>query len=127
MSTGSRIFRTAEEKRTDVNIAVQMVDDAYQNACDQFVLISGDSDLVPAIHTVKRRFPEKQVHVYVPARGRVCHAYELRAAADRAREVPMNYSAQHNFRHGCPTDSEDFTRSRRNGEMTIVGRAGIRV
>jgi uncharacterized LabA/DUF88 family protein len=69
MSTGSRIFRTAEEKRTDVNIAVQMVDDAYQNACDQFVLISGDSDLVPAIHTVKRRFPRSRFMCTFPLEG----------------------------------------------------------
>jgi len=44
---GPRRFTTVEEKRTDVNIAVQMMEDAYKDRCDQFVLVSGDSDLVP--------------------------------------------------------------------------------
>ena len=40
----SRFFDVYEEKRTDVNIAVYMLDDAYQDACDNFVLVSGNSD-----------------------------------------------------------------------------------
>jgi uncharacterized LabA/DUF88 family protein len=60
MHTGNRRFETVEEKRTDVNIAVSMLDDAYQDACDQFVLISGDSDLVPGVSTIRTRFPNKK-------------------------------------------------------------------
>lgn len=89
-ATCDRIFRTPEEKRTDVNIAVYMIDDAYQDTCDQFVLISGDSDLVPAVQRIKQRFPKKPVHVYVPSKGRSGQAYELRASADRARDVPLH-------------------------------------
>src|SRR5687767_12045336 len=33
---GDRFFSVPEEKRTDVNIAIQMLDDAYQNTCDNF-------------------------------------------------------------------------------------------
>ena len=40
---GARLFPAMEEKRTDVNIAVYMLDDAYQNLADHFILISGDS------------------------------------------------------------------------------------
>jgi uncharacterized LabA/DUF88 family protein len=89
-SNGSKLFKMPEEKRTDVNIAVYMVDDAYQNACDHFVLISGDSDLVPAVQRIKQRFPRKSITVYVPSKGRPGHAFELRASADRARDVPLN-------------------------------------
>jgi uncharacterized LabA/DUF88 family protein len=86
-----KIFKKPEEKRTDVNIAVYMVDHAYQNACDQFVLISGDSDLVPAVRMIKLRFPEKLVIVYVPAKDKVrAFAVELRGSADRHRELPLN-------------------------------------
>ena len=35
---GSRRFSMPEEKRTDVNIAIHMIDDAYQNECDNLVL-----------------------------------------------------------------------------------------
>lgn len=53
---GTRLFETHEEKRTDVNIAVYMLDDAYRDRFDRAVLVRGDSDLVPALQVVRRRF-----------------------------------------------------------------------
>lgn len=86
-----RMFTVPEEKRTDVNIAVHMVDDAHRNQCDHFILISGDSDLVPALHCIKQTFPTKRVTVYVPARNRIRGAaVELRSAADDSRDLPLN-------------------------------------
>lgn len=74
-----------------MNIAVYMLDDAYQDICHYLLLVSGDSDLVPAVRTVSMRFPAKQITVYVPAqhptRG---SAVELRTAAHRSRELPLN-------------------------------------
>lgn len=79
-----------EEKRTDVNIAVQMLDDAYQDACDRFVIVSGDSDLVPAVNRLKVRFPKKEVVVYVPTRDPDRGAAtELRGSADKDRDLPL--------------------------------------
>ena len=60
---GDRWFRTMEEKRTDVHIAVRMLDDAYQNQADRFILVSGDSDLVPAVTTIKEQFPDKEISI----------------------------------------------------------------
>lgn len=94
---GPRLFKSPEEKRTDVNIAVYMLDDAYQDVCEQFVLLTGDSDLVPAIQRIKLRFPQKLVHVYVPSRGRPGHGIELRSSADRARDVPLQLLAKAQF------------------------------
>jgi len=86
----SRIFQMPEEKRTDVNIAVDMIDDAYQDLCDRLLVVSGDSDLVPAVNRVKTRFPEKQITVYVPSRDRTRGAaVELRSSADRNRTLPL--------------------------------------
>jgi 6-hydroxy-3-succinoylpyridine 3-monooxygenase len=92
--SGNRHFETVEEKRTDVNIAVSMLDDAYQHACEQFVLVSGDSDLVPGVNLVRTRFPSKKIIVYVPhtpalsaTRGA---AVELRSAATTSRDLPLN-------------------------------------
>jgi uncharacterized LabA/DUF88 family protein len=64
---GGRFFETREEKHTDVNIAVHMLDDAYQGACDRMILVSGDSDLVPAVKIIKKRYPAIRIFVYVPA------------------------------------------------------------
>lgn len=87
---GQRIFRVPEEKRTDVNIAVRMLDDAYQDRCDNLILVSGDSDLVPAVATVRQRFTEKIVTVYVPARNPTRgSAIELRTSANVSRDLPL--------------------------------------
>lgn len=78
-----------EEKRTDVNIALQMLDDAYQNNCDRMIVVSGDSDLVPAVELVKQRFPRIQITVYIPSRHpRRGAATELRNAADKNKTLP---------------------------------------
>lgn len=87
--SGDRAFKVPEEKRTDVNIALQVVKDAYEDACDIFVVVSGDSDLVPALDLVRTRFPEKQLVVYVPGRNPArTFAVELRAAAHKHRVLP---------------------------------------
>ena len=64
---GERMFPKPKEKRTDVSIALHMLDDALSDRTDRLVVVSGDSDLVPAIDLVKHRRPEKEVIVYVPS------------------------------------------------------------
>ena len=54
------------EKMTDVNIAVEMLTDAYQDNFDVALLISADSDLSPAIRAIKELFPEKRLVVAFP-------------------------------------------------------------
>lgn len=60
------IDNVPKEKMTDVNIAVQMIADAFENRFDVAMLISGDTDLVPPVATVRRLFPEKRVIVAFP-------------------------------------------------------------
>lgn len=86
----SRRFKVPEEKRTDVNIAISMLDDCYQDLCDHLVLFSGDSDLVPAVNLVRLRFPAKTVTVYVPSDNPIRGAaVELRLAASKHRNLPL--------------------------------------
>jgi 6-hydroxy-3-succinoylpyridine 3-monooxygenase len=96
--SGQKYYKVPEEKGTDVNIALQMLDDAYQCVCDRMILVSGDSDLVPAIKLVKKRHPEIQVTVYVPAndpkRGA---ARELRSAADKHQTLPQKLLQKAHF------------------------------
>jgi uncharacterized LabA/DUF88 family protein len=64
-----------EEKETDVNIALQLVEDAIDSAMDIAYVISSDSDLSPAVRLVQRRFPSIE---YVPvAPPKRPHASEL--------------------------------------------------
>src|ERR1035438_8966192 len=107
--SGSRFFQTPEEKRTDVNIAVCMLDDAYRDICDRFLLVSGDSDLVPAVRTVSMRFPAKQGEDYVPAQHPTrVSAVELRTAAHRSRELPLNLLPHAQFPSTLPDGAGGF-------------------
>jgi uncharacterized LabA/DUF88 family protein len=107
--TGLREFNKYEEKRTDVNIAIQMLDDAYRNACDQFILVSGDADLVPGVNMVKLNFPEKQIIVYIPARSPIRGAaVELRASADRNKNLPLNLLKHAQFPSQVPDGAGGF-------------------
>lgn len=61
-----RIWNDHEEKMTDVNIATEMLADAFEDKFDTAMLISADSDLVPTIKAIKRLFPDKQIVVFFP-------------------------------------------------------------
>lgn len=56
-----RIFTGHEEKRTDVNIAIKIVEDAFDNCFDSAILVSGDTDFVPIVTFLKKRFPENEL------------------------------------------------------------------
>lgn len=87
---GNRFFQMPEEKHTDVNLALHMLDDAYQGRCENLILVSGDSDLVPALRMVKTRFPALRLILYVPANNPVRGAaVELRSVADKHRSLPL--------------------------------------
>ncbi len=61
-----------EEKMTDVNIATEMLTDAFEDRFDTAILVSADSDLVAPIEAVRRLFPAKRVVVaFPPARASV--------------------------------------------------------
>lgn len=61
-----KIWPTYHEKMTDVNIATQILIDAYQDRYDMAMLISGDSDLVPPIKAIHGLFRNKRVFVVFP-------------------------------------------------------------
>jgi uncharacterized LabA/DUF88 family protein len=56
-----KISYASEEKMTDVNIAVHMLTDAIEDNYDTAILVSGDSDLTPALAALRKYFPEKQI------------------------------------------------------------------
>lgn len=69
----------SEEKKTDVLIASHMLSDVFSNECDDLMLISGDSDLVPPISMIRSRFPDRRVVVAFPPNR---HAEDLRRCAN---------------------------------------------
>jgi uncharacterized LabA/DUF88 family protein len=61
-----RSWVTHEEKESDVNIGLYMLDGAYRQEFDKAILVSTDSDLVPVIRMMKERFPSIPVKVIAP-------------------------------------------------------------
>lgn len=55
-----------EEKMTDVNIASQLIVDAYEDRYDTAIIVSGDSDLTTPVKQVRERFPNKRLIVAFP-------------------------------------------------------------
>jgi uncharacterized LabA/DUF88 family protein len=67
-------FTTLEEKRTDVNIALNMLLDCVNDQVDTLVLVSADSDQVPTLEVIKSKYPNKKVKAYFPP---MRNSYEL--------------------------------------------------
>jgi uncharacterized LabA/DUF88 family protein len=82
---------------TDVNIATEMLSDAFADQFDVALLISADSDLVSPVRKVRHLFPDKRVVVvFPPAR----HSHALKSVAnvclhlDRATLVKSVFTDQ---------------------------------
>lgn len=69
-------FERGRQKGVDVKIAVDMIDKAVQKVYDTAILVSGDSDLVPAVNLVK----DIGAHVEVAFFD---ECYHLKQVADR--------------------------------------------
>jgi uncharacterized LabA/DUF88 family protein len=92
----NKTFRVFEEKRTDVNIAIEMLHDASKQSIERFILVSGDSDLVPVLHMLRRDYPAVNLIVLIPAkRSKTMKdryiASEIREAAHHARLLDLSY------------------------------------
>lgn len=61
-----RIYHTYEEKHTDVNIAIYLFQYAMNDDYDTAMIVTADSDLVPAVRAVKRNFPRKKIVLITP-------------------------------------------------------------
>lgn len=74
-----KTYQTFEEKQTDVNISIKLFQCAYDDTFDTGILVTGDSDIVPAIKAVKESFPAKRIGLVIPI-GR--SAEEMKNACD---------------------------------------------
>lgn len=71
------IFSRPNEKMTDVNIATELLSDAFQDKFDSALLISADSDLAAPITKVKQLFPGKRIVVAFPPNRFSYHLSQL--------------------------------------------------
>ena len=66
-----------EEKETDVNVAIHLIKDVLKNEFDRAIIISADSDLVPAVKMAQQHDRTKEISVVAPP-GRFGHARDLK-------------------------------------------------
>ncbi len=70
-------WTTHEEKETDVRLALQILLDALEDIYDVAFVLSGDSDLVPALELVKELRPNKRILIALP-KHRFKYARDMR-------------------------------------------------
>lgn len=75
-------FKRRREKETDVAMASRLFEVCYEDLADCIVLVTGDTDLAPAIRTCQRLFPKKTLVFALPY---------LRANAELRRLAPGSF------------------------------------
>lgn len=63
-------FKTYEEKQTDVNISLHILEWAFKDYYDKALIFSWDSDIAPSIIMAKQHFPEKNFTAILPINGK---------------------------------------------------------
>jgi uncharacterized LabA/DUF88 family protein len=77
-------FTRHEEKESDVAMAIRLVELVDGDTCDAVALISGDSDLAPALRAAIRHSPTKPAYCFFPfGRG----SFDLKALATRSFKI----------------------------------------
>ena len=79
-----KIIKT-EEKGSDVNIAVHILNDAWLNNYDCAIVVSNDSDLAESMKLVKEHHPNKILGLIMPGKGHP--SKELMKHADFVKRI----------------------------------------
>lgn len=85
-------YETFEEKETDVNIAIYLMKKAFQDEFDTAYIISGDSDLVPAVENIKSMFPHKNIKCIIPIARSAEHIKKVCDSHNRMKEKHLRTS-----------------------------------
>ena len=59
-------WRKHEEKQTDVGIAVHLINDAHLDRFDRALVVSVDTDMIPAFGIMRAQFPHKAITCVAP-------------------------------------------------------------
>ncbi|MBU2500434.1 NYN domain-containing protein [bacterium] len=86
--------RHFEEKETDVAISIKLLEIFHGDEADTVALVTGDTDLAPAVRRSKILFPEKQVWFLFPYKRR---NNELARIADGHCSIRKERYLQHQF------------------------------
>ncbi len=94
-----------EEKETDVAVAAKLLELVFTDACDAVVLVTGDTDLAPAVRTAQNSFPEKDIRFALPYKR---HNNELRKMAPHSFTIGKEAYLNHQFSDPHQLTSEEM-------------------
>ena len=89
-----KVYTTYEEKQTDVQIAINLFREGMNDSYDKAMIVSGDSDLIPAIEAVKSKFPAKTIHILFPPKRAI---ESLKQVADQYSKIKEKHLASSQF------------------------------
>ncbi len=90
-----------EEKRTDVNISVQLIGDCALDNADILVLVTADSDLVPPIEFIQKHYPQKKIKVYFPPNS-ICNDLKDNINANKGKIILLKDNKMKFFKSIMP-------------------------
>lgn len=76
-----------EEKGSDVNLALHVLNDVWRDACDCAVIVSNDSDLAESLRLVKMQHPKKLIGLVTPGAPTRKTSRQLRQHADFVKPI----------------------------------------
>ena len=102
-----------EEKKTDVNIAVHMMSDAIEGKCDRICIVSGDSDIQPAVEWVATNRANVTVTVYIPSLPkeqptRRTDYYQTKGLPVECKFLPLGPIKEHQLPHNVKLPNGKF-------------------
>lgn len=90
----NKYFLAHEEKETDVAIAVKLLEICFLDEADNLVLVTGDTDLAPAVRTCRNLFPGKLIFFAFPYKRT---NRELAAIAPESFAIKRKSYLRHRF------------------------------
>lgn len=85
-------YNAREEKESDVNIAMHLINDAHLDRFDQAFLVTNHSDLLGPVRLLRNTIGDKQIKVIAPPFRR--HSKELWAAANKRGQIKEEHMAR---------------------------------
>ncbi len=90
----NQTFNRREEKETDVAMATRMLELLFLDKCDTIILVTGDTDIVPAVKTAQKIFPKNEIVFMMPYKR---HNKELANLASRHFDISSSNYTKYQF------------------------------
>jgi len=95
------------EKKTDVSLASDLLAGAWTGAFDQAVICSNDTDLDPALATLRKHHPQLRLGIVAPVKGSDSRyiAADLKKHADWSKTLSLVHIANAQLPERIPASS----------------------